>query len=186
MKMALAFDSSKNKLFYTSNFNVFAGWLPGDYVKRQIERWAKQYEASKTQEIPAMDKLIDWLKQNLPENDTTTVVHGDFRSEMTTDSRPCLDSKALAERCSQLKPTRAKFSTWTNWVGYRLATHLVRVGSSWLQFDQAQIFALLEPRFPPLFFVGWLRGRLRAGSNWRYCLAARQARMKMDRWRFER
>lgn len=51
----------------------------GNYIRRQTERWAKQYEASKTHEIPSMDKLISWLLENVPENDTTTVVHGDFR-----------------------------------------------------------------------------------------------------------
>ncbi|XP_048581845.1 acyl-CoA dehydrogenase family member 10 isoform X2 [Nematostella vectensis] len=51
----------------------------GSYVRRQVERWAKQYNASKTHEIPSMDKLIPWLTDNLPTNDTTTVVHGDFR-----------------------------------------------------------------------------------------------------------
>ena len=51
----------------------------GNYIRRQTERWAKQYEASKTHEIPSMDKLICWLLENVPENDTTTVVHGDFR-----------------------------------------------------------------------------------------------------------
>lgn len=52
----------------------------GNYIRRQTERWAKQYEASKTHEIPAMDKLIAWLLENVPANDSTTVVHGDFRS----------------------------------------------------------------------------------------------------------
>ncbi|RMX53502.1 hypothetical protein pdam_00017335 [Pocillopora damicornis] len=51
----------------------------GNYIRRQTERWAKQYEASKTHEIHSMDKLISWLLENVPENDTTTVVHGDFR-----------------------------------------------------------------------------------------------------------
>ena len=51
----------------------------GNYIRRQTERWAKQYEASKTHDIPAMDKLIAWLLENIPANDSTTVVHGDFR-----------------------------------------------------------------------------------------------------------
>ncbi|KAL9981221.1 hypothetical protein ACROYT_G009895 [Oculina patagonica] len=51
----------------------------GSYIRRQTERWAKQYEASKTHDIPAMDKLIAWLLENVPANDSTTVVHGDFR-----------------------------------------------------------------------------------------------------------
>ena len=49
-------------------------------MKRQTETWAKQYEASKTHEIKTMDDLITWLRQNVPETDRTTVVHGDFRS----------------------------------------------------------------------------------------------------------
>jgi len=51
----------------------------GNYIRRQTERWAKQYEASKTHSIPAMDKLTAWLLDNIPQDDTTTVVHGDFR-----------------------------------------------------------------------------------------------------------
>lgn len=51
----------------------------GSYIRRQTERWAKQYEASKTHNIPTMDKLIAWLLNNIPKDDTTTVVHGDFR-----------------------------------------------------------------------------------------------------------
>ncbi|XP_068750115.1 acyl-CoA dehydrogenase family member 10-like [Montipora capricornis] len=51
----------------------------GNYVRRQTERWAKQYEASKTHDIPTMDKLASWLLANVPVDDNTTVVHGDFR-----------------------------------------------------------------------------------------------------------
>lgn len=49
------------------------------YVARQVARWTKQYEAAKTEEIAAMDKLIAWLPQHMPAKDETTLVHGDFR-----------------------------------------------------------------------------------------------------------
>jgi len=52
---------------------------PGSYFIRQISRWSKQYEASKDGDYPAMDRLIEWLKANVPENDETTIVHGDYR-----------------------------------------------------------------------------------------------------------
>lgn len=52
---------------------------PGNYFERQISRWTKQYEASKDKPYTAMEKLIDWLKANIPENDETSLVHGDFR-----------------------------------------------------------------------------------------------------------
>jgi len=52
---------------------------PGNYFGRQIDRWTKQYRASETETIEAMDRLIAWLPQNLPPDDETAIVHGDFR-----------------------------------------------------------------------------------------------------------
>lgn len=52
---------------------------PGNYFARQIDRWSKQYRASETETIEAMDHLIDWLPQHIPADDQTRVVHGDFR-----------------------------------------------------------------------------------------------------------
>lgn len=52
---------------------------PGNYFERQISRWAGQYRASETQAIPAMDKLIEWLPDNIPDDDSASIVHGDFR-----------------------------------------------------------------------------------------------------------
>jgi len=51
----------------------------GNYFARQIGRWSKQYRASETAPIDAMDRLIEWLPANVPAGDETTVVHGDFR-----------------------------------------------------------------------------------------------------------
>jgi aminoglycoside phosphotransferase (APT) family kinase protein len=56
---------------------------PGNYLERQIGRWTKQYLASETQKIEAMDNLIAWLPGNIPPGDETTVVHGDFRLDNT-------------------------------------------------------------------------------------------------------
>ena len=52
---------------------------PGGYVKRQIERWTKQYRASETERIEAMDNLIAWLPAHAPDDAATALVHGDFR-----------------------------------------------------------------------------------------------------------
>lgn len=54
---------------------------PGDYFARQIARWSKQYKASETEHIPAMEKLIEWLPQNIPPGDEVSVVHGDYRMD---------------------------------------------------------------------------------------------------------
>ncbi|MBN9371951.1 MULTISPECIES: phosphotransferase [unclassified Hydrogenophaga] len=56
---------------------------PGNYFERQIGRWSKQYQASITQPIPEMDRLIDWLPKNIPamarDETLVSVVHGDYR-----------------------------------------------------------------------------------------------------------
>jgi len=52
---------------------------PGNYFARQIARWSRQYQASETERIEAMDRLIAWLPQNVPPGEETTVVHGDYR-----------------------------------------------------------------------------------------------------------
>ena len=52
---------------------------PGNYFARQVSRWTKQYLASETETIPAMNKLIEWLPENLPADVPPVIVHGDFR-----------------------------------------------------------------------------------------------------------
>jgi aminoglycoside phosphotransferase (APT) family kinase protein len=52
---------------------------PGNYFARQIERWTRQYQASATEPIEAMDQLIAWLPQHIPAGEATSIVHGDFR-----------------------------------------------------------------------------------------------------------
>ena len=51
----------------------------GNYVTRQIIRWEKQWHLSKQRELPEMQKIIDWLNNNIPKYDETTIVHGDYR-----------------------------------------------------------------------------------------------------------
>jgi aminoglycoside phosphotransferase (APT) family kinase protein len=53
----------------------------GNYVERQISRWSKQYMASETEVIPAMNSMIDWLPSHLPPEGGTRIVHGDYRMD---------------------------------------------------------------------------------------------------------
>ena len=52
---------------------------PGNYFARQIDRWSRQYKASETEKIEAMDLLMEWLPSNIPAGDATSIVHGDYR-----------------------------------------------------------------------------------------------------------
>ena len=50
-----------------------------NYVARQVERWSKQYRASETEKIDAMERLIDWLPGHIPPGGPARLVHGDYR-----------------------------------------------------------------------------------------------------------
>jgi aminoglycoside phosphotransferase (APT) family kinase protein len=56
---------------------------PGNYFERQIARWSKQYQASITQPIDAMARLMQWLPAHMPasarDESKVAVVHGDYR-----------------------------------------------------------------------------------------------------------
>jgi len=56
---------------------------PGNYFERQIGRWTKQYQASITEPIESMDRLIEWLPAQIPpsarDESQVSVVHGDYR-----------------------------------------------------------------------------------------------------------
>ncbi len=53
----------------------------GNYMARQIDRWTKQYKASETQHIDTIERLIEWLPKTCPEDDQTSIVHGDYRMD---------------------------------------------------------------------------------------------------------
>ena len=67
----------------------------GGFVVRQVERWSKQYQASRTSEIPSMEALMRWLGANIPASDETTLVHGDYRIDNLMFS-PEGEPKAIA------------------------------------------------------------------------------------------
>ncbi len=67
---------------------------PGNYFERQLARWTRQYRASETETLPAMDRLIEALAANMPEDDgQRTLVHGDYRIDnmiFASDGTECL------------------------------------------------------------------------------------------------
>ena len=67
---------------------------PGNYFERQVARWGKQYHASETEPVPAMDRLIEALAEATPAEDgQRTLVHGDYRIDnmiFARDGTECL------------------------------------------------------------------------------------------------
>jgi len=92
------FDQMNQVLVSLHSVDIEAAGLqdygrPGNYFARQISRWTKQYQASEMETIADMDRLIDWLPENTPEDDGKLVLaHGDFRLDNmmfhATESQP--------------------------------------------------------------------------------------------------
>lgn len=52
---------------------------PEGFMERQVRRWAGQWEATRTQELPALEELGARLAANVPAAQRSTIVHGDYR-----------------------------------------------------------------------------------------------------------
>lgn len=52
---------------------------PGNYFARQIARWSRQWTLSRTRDDANVDFLIGWLPRHVPLDETTSLVHGDYR-----------------------------------------------------------------------------------------------------------
>jgi aminoglycoside phosphotransferase (APT) family kinase protein len=52
---------------------------PGNYFERQVARWTKQYRDSRTDDLPEMERLIDFLPKSIPQQSRVSIVHGDYR-----------------------------------------------------------------------------------------------------------
>jgi aminoglycoside phosphotransferase (APT) family kinase protein len=78
------FDSMNQAMAALHRINFNAVGLgnygkPENYIGRQIDRWTRQFEAAKTDPIPAMDALMAWLPAHRPNGDEVSIAHGDFR-----------------------------------------------------------------------------------------------------------
>ena len=67
-----------------------------NYVARQVERWSKQYRASETEKIDAMERLIEWLPKHIPPGGPARLVHGDYRLDNLIVARDCAENRRRA------------------------------------------------------------------------------------------
>jgi aminoglycoside phosphotransferase (APT) family kinase protein len=53
---------------------------PKGYVKRQVEGWTKRYYNARTDDVPSIERLADWLQQNLPaDSEKAALIHNDYK-----------------------------------------------------------------------------------------------------------
>src|SRR5450830_555154 len=111
------------------------------YFERLIARWTRQYRASQTCELPAMERLIEWLPAHIPASardpGALVLLHGDFRLEnmvfhpseprvlavldweLATLGHPLSD---LAYHAMAWHHPRARCRAWPVWIWQRWAS----------------------------------------------------------------
>ncbi|HVP84408.1 MAG TPA: phosphotransferase [Rhizomicrobium sp.] len=106
----------------------------GNYFERQIGRWTKQYRGAQTEDIPAMEKLIEYLPQHIPTDESVSIAHGDYRPENTIfhpteprliailDWELCTIGHPLADLAYNCLLYTSKSETWGTFAGVDFAT----------------------------------------------------------------
>lgn len=62
-----------------SSSGLLALGKPEGYVERQVMGWSDRYFNAKTDEIPEMEKVSDWLKENMPAKENVGFIHNDYK-----------------------------------------------------------------------------------------------------------
>ncbi|KAK2645497.1 hypothetical protein Ddye_020692 [Dipteronia dyeriana] len=148
-----------------------------NYCKRQIERWAKQYVASTAESKPAaypkMFELIDWLRQNIPREDssgtTAGLVHGDFRIDNLV-FHP-IEDRVIGILDWELSTLGNKMSD----VAYTCMPYLVEIGQKEKQVGQGFELAGIPEGIPslPEFLADYCSaaGKPWPAAEWKFYIA---------------
>lgn len=56
---------------------------PDGFVQRQIEGWGRRWEAAKTRDVPAMTAAMELLLSDIPEPQTVSILHNDYKLDNT-------------------------------------------------------------------------------------------------------
>ena len=91
---------------------------PGSYGERQVRRFTQLWGINKTREVPTVEQVGAWLRDNVPSPQPDTVVHGDFRlgNTMVAPDEPSRIVAVLDWEMGAIGDPRAD-------VGYLLATY---------------------------------------------------------------
>jgi aminoglycoside phosphotransferase (APT) family kinase protein len=52
---------------------------PRGYLERQVRGWIDRYHASRTHDLPEVERISDWLNQQIPTSAQATLIHNDYK-----------------------------------------------------------------------------------------------------------
>lgn len=102
---------------------------PDRYVQRQVQGWTKRWLSSRTDDVPELDWIAQWLEAHRPPDRATTLVHNDFK----------LDNLVLEPDLSHVRAI-------LDWEMATVGDPLMDLGTSlayWVEAGDAPIFRAL-------------------------------------------
>ncbi|MEU7528468.1 phosphotransferase family protein [Saccharothrix sp. NPDC042600] len=70
---------------------------PEGFLRRQVTRWGKQLDASRSRELPGIDELRARLADTVPDSPRATIVHGDYRLDNVLVTADPVDVSAVLD-----------------------------------------------------------------------------------------
>ncbi len=70
---------------------------PEGYITRQLEGWSKRYDASQTDDIPGIGKLVSWLSQHMPREISPALIHNDYKFDNVVFDPDTMELKAVLD-----------------------------------------------------------------------------------------
>ena len=71
---------------------------PEGYVGRQVEGWARRYEAAKTDAVPALDRAFAWMRDHQPPESEAALIHNDYKYDnLVLDPADLADVRAVLD-----------------------------------------------------------------------------------------
>jgi aminoglycoside phosphotransferase (APT) family kinase protein len=52
---------------------------PEGFLKRQVHGWAERWQRARTEDVPEMEQVAEWLAERIPASGSATLVHNDFK-----------------------------------------------------------------------------------------------------------
>lgn len=92
---------------------------PQGYLERQVKGWIERYDGSKTDELPEIAQMTDWLTARMPAQSGSTLVHNDYKYDnMVLDADDITRIKAVLdwEMCTLGDPLTDLGTALAYWV----------------------------------------------------------------------
>lgn len=70
---------------------------PEGFMARQVKRWGKQLDASRSRDLPGVDELRDKLADTVPDSPRAAIIHGDYRLDNALVTREPLAISAVLD-----------------------------------------------------------------------------------------